>query len=330
MILRCLIGKFILDPKRNVSRVIVGRSKMNERIGFIGLGAMGAPISRNLMNKGYELTVYDIVPERMDSVVKGGAYAASSCKEVAKRSDVIITMVPGPQEVRAVILGEGGVSEGVREGTIVIDMSTIDPETTRDVARQLSKKGAKMLDAPVARGVPAAVAGTLMIFVGGEKSVFEKCRPLLFAMGSDVDYVGEIGAGEIVKIINNLIVTTTMCALAEAFVLGVKAGVEPGVLFKALSKGSANSFVLQNHVKNCVLKGKFEKDVFPINYSVKDMNLVLATGAKFHVPLYFCSLALQTLEATRAAGYSERYLPVVIRLLEKQTGVEVRADLGGK
>jgi len=303
---------------------------MDERIGFIGLGAMGGPMSRNLMKKGYKLTVYDMVPERMDNIVKEGAIAASSCEQVARHSDIVITMVPGPQDVKTAILGKGGVIEGIREDSTVIDMSTIDPETTRDVAMQLSKKGVTMLDAPVARGVPAAVAGTLLIFVGGEKSVFERCRPILRAMGSDVEYVGKIGAGEVVKIMNNLIVTTTMCGVAEALVLGVKAGVDPGVLVEALGKGSANSFVLQNHVKNCVLKGKFEKDVFPINYSVKDLNLALATGAKFHVPLYFCSLDLQILETARAAGYSDRYLPVVIRLLEKMTGVEVRSDQENK
>jgi 3-hydroxyisobutyrate dehydrogenase-like beta-hydroxyacid dehydrogenase len=303
---------------------------MGEQIGFIGLGAMGGPMSKNLMKKGYPLTVHDIVPERMEAIVKEGAHAARSCGEVAERSDIIITMVPGPQDVRTVILGKEGVIDGVREGSIVIDMSTIDPETTRDVAEHLSKRRVRMLDAPVARGVPAAVAGTLMIFVGGERSVFEECRPILASMGSDVDYVGGTGAGEVVKLINNLIVSTTMCGLAEAFVLGVKAGVDAGVLFEALSKGSANSFVLQNHVKNCVLRGKFEKEVFPVNYSVKDMNLVLSTAEKYHVPLYFCSLVMQTLETAIAAGYGERYMPVLIRPLEELVGIEVRADLEGK
>lgn len=300
---------------------------MNEKIGFIGLGAMGGPMSKNLIKRGYELSVYDTVVERMSAVVKEGAKAGKSCKDVAAQADVIITMVPGPQNVRAVILGENGVIAGVRKGSIVIDMSTIDPETTRDISKILAVKGIKMLDAPVARGVPAAEAGTLMIFVGGEKKIYEKCKPILSAMGTDIDYVGEIGAGEIVKIVNNLIVTTSMCALAEALVLGVKAGMEPGVLFRALSKGSANSFILQNHVKNCVLKGKFEKGVFPIHYSVKDTNLALLTGTKYHVPLYFGSLAMQVLEATRASGDGDRYLPVVIKRLEQLTGIEVRADL---
>ena len=222
---------------------------MKEKIGFIGLGAMGAPMSENLLKKGYSLTVYDIVGERMRPLVKGGAAAARSCREVAERAEVIITMVPSSPHSREAILGKDGVIQGAKKGSIVIDMSTIDPVTSREIAKTLSDKGVKMLDAPVARGVSAAVAGTLAIFVGGEKEVYEQCRDILGAMGTDIHHVGDAGAGEVVKIINNLIIATAMCSLSEALVLGVKAGVEPGTLFKALSQGSANSFVLQNHVR---------------------------------------------------------------------------------
>ena len=302
---------------------------MEEKIGFIGLGAMGGPMSKNLLKKGYKLAVYDIVNARVKAAVKEGAEAASSSKDVAEKSDVIITIVPSSPHVREVILGKDGVLEGVRKGSIVIDMSTIDPVTTREISKLLAEKGVEMLDAPVARGVPAAVAGTLVIFVGGNKAVYEKCRDILSAMGTDIHYVGDSGAGEVVKIVNNLIVATTMCALAEALVLGVKAGVKADLLFKALSQGSANSFVLQNHVKNCVMKGKFEREVFPVDYGIKDLDLALVTGAKYHIPLYFGSLARQTYELARAAGYSDRYVPVVIRSLEELTGVEVRGDLEG-
>jgi len=265
----------------------------------------------------------------MEASVNLGAEAARSSKEVAERSEVIITMVPSSPHVREVILGKEGVIEGVKKGSVVIDMSTIDPLTTREIARILSDKGVEMLDAPVARGVPAAMSGTLAIFVGGQQEVYEKCKDILSAMGTDIHYVGDSGAGEVVKIVNNLILATTMCSLAEALVLGVKAGVEPGVLVNALSQGSANSFVLENHVKNFVLKGKFEKGVFPVDYMIKDLGLALVTGAGHHVPLYFGSLACQAYELARAAGYNERYHPAVIRPLEELTGVEVRADLEG-
>ena len=300
---------------------------MAREIGFIGLGAMGSPMSKNLIEKGYKLTVYDIVNERMEASVKLGADATRSSKEVAERSDVIIIIVPSSPHVREVILGKGGVIEGVKRGSVVIDMSTIDPLTTREIARILSDKGVEMLDAPVARGVPAAMAGALAIFVGGEQEVYEKCKDILSAMGKDIHYVGDSGAGEVVKIVNNLILATTMCSLAEALVLGVKAGVEPGVLVNALSQGSANSFVLENHVKKFVLKGKFEKGVFPVDYMIKDLDLALVTGAGHHVPLYFGSLACQAYELARAAGYNERYHPAVIRPLEELTGVKIRADL---
>ncbi|MFC1977688.1 NAD(P)-dependent oxidoreductase [Chloroflexota bacterium] len=300
---------------------------MKEIIGFIGLGAMGLPMAQNLLRQGYTLTVYDIVGERVEAAVEQGAAAATSSREVAGSSDVIITMLPSSPHVRQAILGTDGVIEGIKRGSTVIDMSTIDPVTTREIAQILSDKGVGMLDAPVARGTSAAKAGTLAIYVGGEEEVYTKYKDILSAMGTDIHYAGGSGAGEIVKIVNNLMVATTMCSLAEALVLGVKAGVKPDILFKALGTGSGDSFVLQNHVKNNVLKGSFEKQVFPVDYMIKDLNLALVSGAEYHVPLHFASLASQAYEAARVAGYSERYHPVVIRPLEELTGVEVRADL---
>jgi 3-hydroxyisobutyrate dehydrogenase len=297
-----------------------------EKIGFIGLGAMGSPMSQNLIKKGYDLTVCDLIAKRVEPLKKMGAQIADTPKAVAEKSDVVITIVLSSPDVRAAILGENGVIEGIREGATVIDMSTIDPVTTREVSQKLSGKGVKMLDAPVARGVKAAVAGTLAIFVGGEKEVYDQCKEILAAMGSDVEYVGDIGAGEIVKIINNLIIAVSMCSLSEALVLGVKAGVKPDVLIEALSKGSAGSFVLQNHVKKFVLQGKFDKEVFPVDYIMKDLDLAKHTAANYHVPQYFGAMAYQAYEWARAAGYRERYYPVVIKVLEALAGVEVRAD----
>jgi len=300
---------------------------MEEKIGFIGLGAMGGPMAKNLCKKGYPLIVYDLIRERMAPLLQEGARPAASSRQVAEESEVVITMVPSSPHVREVILGPSGVIEGVARGSIVIDMSTIDPVTTREIAKMLMEKGVKMLDAPVARGVPAAVAGTLAVFVGGDRATYERCKDILSAMGKDIDYVGDSGAGEVVKVINNLIIATAMCSLSEALVLGVKAGVQPDILFKALSKGSADSFVLQNHIKNFVLKGKFEKGVFPVDYIMKDLGLALKTAEKYHVPQYFAAMAFQCYEAARAAGHREEYYPVVIRTLEKLAGVEVRADL---
>jgi 3-hydroxyisobutyrate dehydrogenase len=297
---------------------------MKEKIGFIGLGAMGFPMSKNVIRRGYEVTAYDIVKSRLDELVGFGAKAAASAREVAEKSDITITMVPSSPHAKEAILGEKGVIKGIVKGAVVIDMSTIDPVTTREISGALAEKGANMLDAPVVRGVRGATEGTLAIYVGGEPEVFEKCKALLSTMGTDIEYCGTIGAGEIVKIVNNLLIAVSMCSLSEALVLGVKAGVSPEVLYRTLGKGSANSFVLQNHVKNFVMKGKFEEGVFPVDYIMKDLNLAMVTAEKYHVPQYFGSLAYQAYEFARASGYSKQYYPAVIQVLEKLASVEFR------
>jgi 2-hydroxy-3-oxopropionate reductase len=297
-----------------------------EKIGFIGLGAMGKPMATNLIKKGFSLVIFDLFLEKMEPLRVLGAEQANSCKEVAEGCPIIITMLPSSPDVREAVLGKNGVIEGVRKGSILIDMSTIDPIMTREIASILKKKEAEMLDAPVARGVAAAIEGTLVIYVGGKKDVFEKCRSILQVMGTDIYHVGEIGAGEVCKIVNNVMVATTTAALAEAMVLGVKAGVHPDVLFEALSSGSGNSFVLQNHYKNHVMKGKFEEGVFPVDYMLKDLGLALSTGAALRVPLHFAALAAQHYVLAGASGESKRYHPAVIRPLEKLAGVEVRSE----
>ena len=296
-----------------------------ERIGFIGLGAMGGPMAKNLVKKGFGLTVFDVVTEKMEPLKGVGAEGAASGKEVAEKCPIIITMLPSSPHVNEAVLGPKGIFEGVQKGSVLIDMSTIDPITTREIARILEEKGVEMLDAPVARGVPAAVAGTLVIYVGGGKEVFDRHREILAAMGTDIYHVGDIGTGEVVKIVNNLMVAVTTCALAEAMVLGVKAGVKPDILFEALSSGSGNSFVLQNHYKNNVMKGKFEEGVFPVDYMLKDLNLALSTGNQLRVPLHFAALSAQQYILAGASGESKKYHPAVIRPLEKLVGVEVRS-----
>jgi 3-hydroxyisobutyrate dehydrogenase len=299
---------------------------MKEKVGFIGLGAMGFPMSKHIINKGYQITAYDIVKKRLEEIVDFGATSAVSAKEVAERSEIIITMLPSSSHVREVILGNDGVIQGITDGAVVIDMSTIDPVTTRHISEKLSAKNVKMLDAPVVRGVRGAIDGTLAIYVGGETEIFERCKPLLSTMGTDIEYCGSTGAGEIVKIINNLIIAISMCSLSEAFVLGVKAGVKPDVLLKTLSKGSANSFVMQNHMKNFVMKGKFDEGVFTIDYIMKDLNLAMVTAETYHVPQYFGSLAYQVYEFAKASGYGKQYYPAVIQVLEKLVGVQVREE----
>ena len=236
----------------------------------------------------------------------------------------MISMLVSNPHVEAALLGPEGVIEGIRAGTVVIDMSTIAPATTRKVGLELAKKGVEMLDAPVARGVKAATDGTLAIFVGGKPEVFEAQRDILGAMGTDVQYVGPLGCGEVVKLVNQLVLSVNVATLAEGLVLGVKGGVAPDVLLEVLSKGSANSFALQNHYKNFVLKGNFGEGIFSVDYILKDLGLIMGTGKEFSVPLLLTSLTTQLYESARASGMNKNYFPVVIRLLEHLTGVEVR------
>ena len=297
-----------------------------EKIGFIGLGAMGKPMATNLIKKGFPLVVFDLLLEKMEPLIALGAERANSCKEVGERCRIIITMLPSSPDVKEAVTGKNGLIEGIRKGSILIDMSTIDPIITREIASILKKKEVEMLDAPVARGVTAAIEGTLVIYVGGEKDVFEKCRPILQVMGTDIYHVGEIGTGEVCKIVNNVMVAITTVALAEAMVLGVKAGVHPDVLFEALSSGSGNSFVLQNHFKNHVMKGKFEEGIFQVDYMLKDLGLALSLGTTLRIPLHFTALAAQQYILAGASGENKRYHPAVIRPLEKLAGVEVRSE----
>jgi len=297
---------------------------MGQNIGFIGLGAMGKPMAANLIKKGYNVTVFDLRSEPMEELKALGATVATSCKAVAESSDTVITMLLASSHVETAVLGKDGVLEGAREGSILIDMSSIEPTTTRKVGEILAKRGIKMLDGPVARGVKAAVAGTLAIFVGGKKEVFEENQELLEAMGTDVSYVGKLGCGTVVKIVNQLVLSLNVVALAEGLVLGVKGGVDPEVLLGEMEKGSANSFALQNHFKNFVMKGNFGENIFGTEYILKDLGQVLATAKDLKVPLMMGSVGTQMYEMARASGFDKNYFPVVIKVLEQLTGVEVR------
>jgi 3-hydroxyisobutyrate dehydrogenase-like beta-hydroxyacid dehydrogenase len=285
---------------------------------------MGKPMAQNLLKRGAALTVYDIRPEPMLELKEQGANIATSPKEVASHSDITITMLLASVHVETAVLGKGGAIEGFRENSTLIDMSSIDPNTTRKIGKLLNDRKVEMLDAPVARGVKAATDGTLAIYVGGKKETFEKCQPVLNLMGTDVSYVGELGCGEVVKLVNQSILSTTVAAIAEGMVLGVKGGVEPEILLEELSKGSANSFALQNHFKNFVMKGNFGENIFPVEYILKDLGIVLSTGKELNVPLYVTSAANQMYEWARASGKSKNYFPVVIKLLEELAGAVVR------
>src|SRR5918995_4875885 len=218
---------------------------MAERVGFIGLGIMGKPMARNLMEAGYELTVHNRSPEKAEELGEEGANVAATRREVAETSDVIITMLPDSPQVREVVAGEDGVLEGVKEGSLIIDMSTISPVVTEELAEAVKEKGASMLDATVSGGDVGAIEGTLSIMVGGEEGDFERAMPLFEAMGKTVTHVGPTGAGQVTKAANQIVVALTIEAVSEALVLGSAGGVAPEKILDVLSGGLAANKVME-------------------------------------------------------------------------------------
>jgi 3-hydroxyisobutyrate dehydrogenase-like beta-hydroxyacid dehydrogenase len=281
----------------------------------------------NVLRAGFPLVIHDLRSEPVAELVSMGATAASSGADLARRCDVIITVLPSKTEVDAAVLGPDGVAEGIRQGAVLIETSTIDPATVRHLAAMLSERGADTLDAALMKGVPAAQAGELTIPVGGDASVVERCRAVLESMASEIPHVGGIGAAKTVKIVNNYIVMTTFLTVSEALVLGVKAGLDPATLVEVLAKGSAGSFVMEHHVKGSVLPGKFPSGVFPADYAIKDLSLGLALGHELRVPLVFGAMAGQCYEIARATGKTDLYHST-ITLLEQLTGTRVRAAPG--
>lgn len=217
---------------------------MSKKIGFIGLGIMGKPMSKNLLKAGYDLTVCDINAATVAEVVALGAKSAATPKDVAAQTDIIITMLPNSPQVKTVALGAGGIIEGARSGAIVVDMSSIAPQAAQEVARALAEKGVQMIDAPVSGGEPKAIDATLSIIVGGDPAVFEECLPILKCMGASAVRVGDVGAGNVTKLANQVIVALNIAALSEAMTLAAKAGVDPELVFNAIKGGLAGSTVM--------------------------------------------------------------------------------------
>jgi 2-hydroxy-3-oxopropionate reductase len=293
-----------------------------EKIGFIGLGIMGSPMAKNLIKAGYALTVYDIVSEKIDDLVAAGAAAGSSSKEVAAASDVVITMLPNSPEVKEAVLGPGGVLEGAKAGTILIDMSSIAPLASQEVAAQADKKGVIMLDAPVSGGEPKAVEGTLAIMVGGPEKTFNQVKGLLGVMGGSVTRVGEIGSGNTTKLANQIIVALNIAAMSEAMVLATKAGVDPERVFQAIRGGLAGSTVLEAKMP-LALEGNF-KPGFRIELHIKDLANALDTAHELGVPVPLSSVVMETMQALRVDGKAGDDHGGIIQFYEKLAKAEVR------
>ena len=290
-------------------------------IGFIGVGIMGRPMAKNLLKAGFSLTVYDKFA-KLDDLVALGAKAASSNKDVAAKSDVVITMLPNSLNVKQAILGEDGVSEGARPGTIVVDMSSIAPDAAQEIAAALKTKGVAMLDAPVSGGEPKAIDGTLAIMVGGDAKDFDSAKPVLEKMGSSVVHVGDIGAGNVTKLANQIIVALNIAAVAEAFVLATKAGVDPEAVFNAIKGGLAGSTVMNAKVP-MILNGDFNPGG-RVELHTKDLQNVLDTGHRLNVPLPLTAGVMEVLQSLISDGMRGLDHCAIVRHYEKLAKVEVR------
>ena len=296
-------------------------SERFERIGFVGLGVMGAPMARHLLAAGYPLTVHSRSAPPVDALVAEGASRASSPAEVARGSDVVITMVPDTPDVELVLFGDDGVAAGVAEGSLVIDMSTINPIATRSFAERLGSNRVAMLDAPVSGGQVGAEAGTLSIMVGGPEEAFERARPLFEAMGSTIVHVGDVGAGQVTKACNQLVIASAVEAVAEAFVLAVRAGVDPAKVREALLGGFAGSKVLELHGQR-MLDGAFEPG-FRSALMAKDGRIVVEAADRLGAPIPGFRAVADRLEAMLPARRGELDYAALVTLLEDEAGVSL-------
>jgi 2-hydroxy-3-oxopropionate reductase len=291
-------------------------------IGFIGLGIMGKPMSKNLIKAGYKIAVYDIVKEAVKEVVSAGAKEGSSPKDVASKCGIIITMLPNSPHVKNVALGKDGIIEGAKPGTIVVDMSSIAPLASKEIAAALKEKGIEMIDAPVSGGEPKAIDGTLAIMVGGKEELFNKVKDILLKMGSSAVLCGEIGAGNVTKLANQMIVALNIAAMSEAYVLATKAGVDPEKVFNAIKGGLAGSTVL-NAKSPMVLEGNY-KPGFRIELHIKDLQNTLDTAHDIGSPIPLTSVVMEIMQALKVDGKAKEDHSGIIQFYEKLAGVKVR------
>jgi len=294
------------------------------KIGFVGLGIMGRPMALNLLKAGHALQVFDVVPERMTALVQAGATAAASAREAAAGCEAVITMLPNSPEVRAAVCGADGVLEGAAPGTLLVDMSSIAPLASREIAAKAAARGVVMLDAPVSGGEPKAIEGKLAIMVGGPAEAFDRARPVLEKMGASVTRVGEIGSGNVAKLANQIMVALHIAAMSEAMVLAAKAGVNPEAVYRAIRGGLAGSAVLDAKMP-LVLQGNF-KPGFRIELHVKDLMNALDTAHGVGVPLPLTSSVLEFLQALKIAGKGGDDHGGLIQFYEGLAGVTVRAE----
>ena len=291
------------------------------KIGFIGLGIMGKPMVRNLLKAGHEVIVYDVINANIKALITDGAIEAGSSREVAEQCNLIITMLPNSPHVKTVVLGENGVLEGAKEGTILIDMSSIAPYASQEVYKACKTKGVRMIDAPVSGGEPKAIDGTLSIMCGGKKEVFDKYTDLLKAMGSSVVYVGEIGSGNVAKLANQMVVAANIGICAEAMTFAKKMGTDPELVYQAIRGGLAGSTVMDAKVP-MMLAGNY-KPGFRIDLHIKDLNNALNASHAINMPVPMTAHMMEVMQELKNHDEGSCDHDDIIRYYERMTGVSI-------
>ncbi len=291
-------------------------------IGFVGLGIMGKPMAKNLVKAGYSLLVYDIVKEAVADLVSSGAKSADTVAQVASECEIIFTMLPNSPHVQEVVLGKGGILENAKEGTIIVDTSSISPVVSKEIAQKCDQNGIDYLDAPVSGGEPKAIEGTLAIMVGGKQTAFAKVEDLLLKVGASAVLVGEAGSGNVTKLANQIIVALNIAAMSEAMVLATKNGVDPKKVYEAIRGGLAGSTVLDAKMP-MVLDGNFNPG-FRIELHIKDLQNALDCAHSVQSPIPLTANVMETMQALKVDGMEKNDHNALIRYYEKLAGVEVR------
>ncbi len=304
----------------------IRRNRAMETIGFIGLGNMGGGMSLNIQKAGYPLVVYDLREAAARPLLEGGARLANTPAEVSELSDITFTSLPGPKEVEAVAMGDAGVLEGIRPGSVYVDLSSSRPTLIREIEPVFRRKGAYVLDAPVSGGKTGAASGNLAVMVGGDREIYERIKPVLDSFGDKVFYAGEIGAGSICKLVHNMVGHSVRQAIAEGLTLGVKAGVEPEALWEGMRRGSLGRMrILHEGLVRTMFRGEFDPASFALELAHKDISLATELAREYNVPMPMATLAEQVAMQALNRGWKDRDSSVTVLLQEEQAGVEVRA-----
>jgi len=295
------------------------------RIGFIGLGNMGGPMALNLIKAGHSLIVHDLRRTAAEPHLAAGARWAQTPGAAAADSEIVFTSLPGPKEVEEVALGEGGIISGLARGAVFADLSTNSPTTIRRIHAAFASRGIEVLDAPVSGGIPGARNATLAVMVGGDRGAFDRIKPALDAIGDKVSYIGASGAGAVAKLVHNMIALCSTQLLAEAFTMGVKAGVSPEALLKVVQDGAyGQGMLLKGTMPRMVFRGNFDRVTFALKLARKDLGLATEMGRELNVPMPIASLVEQDLLAAIANGLAEKDSTAAVTIQENRANVKIR------